>query len=478
MAIDPLPPQREPQVNTTLVRGGRTFPLPAELPVTTGLPDPLVTFLKTPVTTKEQWSAERAPELRRLFQFYMYGAMPRPTEIVEAKVLRTDESALGGKAILREVELHLKEPQLAVHLLVVIPKQRPGPAPVFLGINFNGNHTLLDDPKIQLPKSWMPSGRLGVGDDHKASDAGRGKEQEAWAIEQTIDRGYAFAGFYHGDIVPDNAEAAADQLRRFNVGNSPVVHPDAGAETATIAAWAWGFSRMIDYLVTDPALDAKRIAVVGHSRNGKTAMLAAAMDERIALAVPSQAGCGGTAPSRLPAELENPPGGKLIHETVKRINTSFPHWFCGNFKAFNEATSRLPFDQHELIALCAPRPVLASNATEDLWANPAGQFEMLRGADAVYKLVAGDGLGRGKDAGGRRPAALAARLLHPDRQTLDDRGRLESLAGLRGQVAERRPQRGELLRQRGGSQREPVAHRVVDDSAAMTRRAGGPENSC
>ena len=149
--------------------------------------------------------------------------------------------------------------------------------------------------------------------------------------------------------------------------------------------------RAIDYLAQQPEIDAKRIAVVGHSRNGKTAMLAAAMDERIALAIPSQAGCGGTAPCRLPAALQNPPDGKLIHETVERINTSFPHWFCTNFKAFNKTTEQLPFDQHSLIALCAPRPVLLSCATEDLWANPAGQFAMLRAADPVYRLLSGEG---------------------------------------------------------------------------------------
>ena len=148
--------------------------------------------------------------------------------------------------------------------------------------------------------------------------------------------------------------------------------------------------RAVDYLITDPAIDAKRIAVVGHSRNGKTAVLAAAFDPRIALVIPSQAGCGGTAPCRVSAELAAlgpKSNGHASVETVRqRSNTSFPHWFCGNFKAFNEEPARLPFDQHELIApWCAPRPVLLSCATEDVWANPHGQFEMLRAADPVYK---------------------------------------------------------------------------------------------
>jgi hypothetical protein len=137
----------------------------------------------------------------------------------------------------------------------------------------------------------------------------------------------------------------------------------------------------VDYLVTDPDVDPKRIAVVGHSRNGKTALLAAAFDERIALAIPHQAGCGGTAPSR-----------GTIGESVKQINDRFPHWFNAEFKKFNDQPDKLPFDQHCLVALMAPRPVLLSNAQEDQWANPAGQFEVLLAAEPVYRLLKAGGL--------------------------------------------------------------------------------------
>src|SRR5207253_6643365 len=150
----------------------------------------------------------------------------------------------------------------------------------------------------------------------------------------------------------------------------------AGRSTATIMAWAWGVSRVVDYLVSNRDIDAKRIAVVGHSRLGKAAIVAAAFDERIALAIPHQAGCGGTAPSR----------GK-VGESVTRINTSFPHWFDAEFKNFNDQPERLPFDQNCLVALVAPRPVLFCNATEDTWANPQGQFDVLRAADPVYRLL-------------------------------------------------------------------------------------------
>jgi dienelactone hydrolase len=152
-------------------------------------------------------------------------------------------------------------------------------------------------------------------------------------------------------------------------------------------------SRAVDYLVTVPEIDGKRIALVGHSRNGKTALLAGAMDARVAMVIPSQSGCCGAAPSRVAPELSQPQAnGRSIVETVARINTSFPHWFCALYQQFNEEPARLPFDQHELIALCAPRPVLISAAEEDKWANPAGMFEMEKLADPVYRLVAGEGL--------------------------------------------------------------------------------------
>lgn len=368
------------------------FPAPDALPASATPPDPLTMRDGARVATAADWKTRRAPELRALFQHYMYGAQPAaPT--VTGKLLREDKAALGGKATLREVLVScgLEAP---VHLLIFLPNQRSKPAACFLGINFAGNHAVLDDPRIQLAQGWMPSRYPGV-KDHRATDAARGGQKDTWAVEQTIDRGYALATFYHGDIVPDDAalaEAVLARLRKAAAGEKR-----GPSDTATIMAWAWGFSRMMDYLATVPEIDARRVAVVGHSRNGKTALVAAAFDERFALAVPSQAGCGGTAPSRVVPELsalkEN---GRPTAETVAVINKAFPHWFADHFKAFGAATERLPFDQHALLALCAPRPVLVSNATEDLWANPAGQFEMLRAADPVYRLVAGDGLGAEK----------------------------------------------------------------------------------
>ena len=215
--------------------------------------------------------------------------------------------------------------------------------------------------------------------DNRATDAGRGADIDVWALDQSIARGYAVATFYCGDVDPDRPdvrEGVQPHLRKK--GEEPGPH-----DWGTIAAWAWGISRAVDYLRTDKDLDKDRIAVVGHSRLGKAAILAGAFDERIALVIPLQAGCGGTAPSR----TKSPDA-----ETVKIINTHFPHWFDATFKEFNDQVDKLPFDQNCLAALVAPRPLLYANATEDKWANPQGQFEMLQSADAVYRLLGAGGL--------------------------------------------------------------------------------------
>jgi hypothetical protein len=363
------------------------YPAPAALPAQPALPDALTMLDGSRIETREDWQTRRVPELRGLFQHYMYGRQPRPAR-VEGKILRTDPAAFGGMATLKEVAVNIGQDE-PVHLMIVIPNQRAKPAPCFLGLNFSGNYALVTDPLVQMPKGWV-SEKYAGSPDHRAGEAGRGKQVGAWAIEQSIDRGYAVATFFNGDVVPDQFELALEHLKRFVPDG---VSAEAGDAPATIMVWASAFSRMIDYLVTDHDLDPKRIAVVGHSRNGKTALLAAAFDERIALCIPSQAGCGGTAPNRVAPELSAPQAnGRPKVETVAVINKSFPHWFAGNFKPFGEQPERLPFDQHELIALCAPRPVLLSCATEDLWSNPPGQFAMLKAASPVYKLVAGDGL--------------------------------------------------------------------------------------
>jgi hypothetical protein len=354
------------------------FPKVSELPSHPELPDPLVMFNGDRVKTRDDWFQKRRPELKELFAYYMYGYAPPAPDKVAAKVEREDHNYFGGKATKKEVTItYGPKGTPPLHLLVVVPNARKQPAPVFLGLNFCGNHTLVDDPGVALPTTWLPDHCPGV-KDHHATDAGRGKQIDVWALAQSIDRGYAVASCYSGDIAPDHPGFTDGVVPHYFKKGQTQPGPH---DWATIAAWAWGLSRAVDYLRTDKDIDAARIAVVGHSRLGKTALLAAAQDERIALAIPLQAGCGGTAPSR----------GK-IGESVTRINTSFPHWFNATFKEFNDRPDRLPFDQNCLVALVAPRPVLFCNATEDTWANPEGQFEVLKAADPVYRFLGAGGL--------------------------------------------------------------------------------------
>jgi hypothetical protein len=352
------------------------LPPPAELPET-DYPDPLVMFDGTPVKTVQEWEQQRKPELRRLFQHYMYGYMPAAPDNVTFKVVRKKE-LFDGKALKKEVIIKFG-PQKAdpIMLLVVLPKNGKGPVPCFVGLNFCGNHSVLNDPSIAVPTSWMRSRCPGC-EDHSADPDVRGGDLDTWSIEQTIDRGYGVATYYQGDIDPDKPDFTDGiHPHYFKPGQTEPAPTDWG----TIAAWAWGLHRCVDYLVTDPAIAKGKIAVFGHSRNGKTALVAAAYDERIALAIPHQAGCGGTSPSRHP-----------VGESVERINTSFPHWFSDTFTEFNKSVRKLPFDQHCLVALCAPRPVLFSNAVEDQWADPEGQFMMLQKAEPVYELYGVEGL--------------------------------------------------------------------------------------
>lgn len=354
-------------------RGLAAYPEAKDLPSQAGLPDPLVMLDGTKVTTKQQWTDKRRPELKALFSHYMYGSLP-PAMKFKVSSLHKNTQALGGKATLEEIGIDFGFEGHLLRVLLVTPNGKKSPVGCFVGPNFCGNHALTDDAKVAVPTSWIYPNYPGV-KDNKATEAGRGKQADVWNLDLAIERGYAVATFYVGDIDPDRADARG--------GIRPFLAKDL--DTSSIACWAWGIHRIVDHLVTLPAIDAKKIVCVGHSRMGKTALLATALDDRIAIGIPHQAGCGGTAPSR----------GK-VGESVKQINDRFPHWFNGEFKKFNNDTTKIPFDQNGLVALCAPRPVLFSNAVEDTWANPDGQFEVLQGTDGVYRFLGVEGLGAAK----------------------------------------------------------------------------------
>jgi hypothetical protein len=336
------------------------------------------------VTSADQWRTERRPELVRLFENHVYGRAPKPTRPVVAEVFEQSDHALGGKARRRQVAVYLtgRLDGPRVDVLIYLPKQAEGPVPAFLGLNFAGNQSIHTDPAIRMSESWMRPSRGDTVQENRATEASRGASARRWPVEMIVERGYALATAYYGDIDPDFDDGFQNGIHPFFLtGEQTKPGPD---EWGSIAAWAWGLSRVLDAIEASDGglgIDARRVAVMGHSRLGKTSLWAGAADERFALVISNDSGCGGAALSR-----------RRYGESVRRINTSFPHWFCDNFTQYNDNEGELPVDQHELIALMAPRPVYVASAEEDRWADPKGEFLSAKLAGPVYALFGFEGL--------------------------------------------------------------------------------------
>lgn len=346
------------------------------------LPDALRMEDGRVVTSAAMWIAERRQETLRLFQDHVYGHSPERPADLHWRVTGDDPRALDGLATRREISLWFSpgESGPRVDLLLYVPNTLAGqartqPVPVALGLNFRGNHTVHTDPGIRVNE---PNARRE-----------RGESASRWPVEMVMARGYALATAHYGDIDPD--------VDDFSNGVHPLFYKAGQTrpgprEWGAIGAWAWGLSRILDYLETDTDVDAGRVLLHGHSRLGKTALWAGAQDERFSVVVSNNSGCGGAAISR-----------RKFGETVASINRGFPYWFCTAFKQYNDREETQPVDQHQLIALMAPRPVYIASATEDLWADPRGEFLGASGAGAVYDLFGLQGVGTAEMPGPDSP---------------------------------------------------------------------------
>ncbi len=308
------------------------------------LPDVLKTTGRKKVKSEKTWENVRRPEIRKLFEDNIYGQTPTRYDSIRY-VVSEGQSVMEGRAKHREVliEVFRQGKQVKIDLVLLLPSNVEKPVPVFVLINNRGKEN---------------------------TDPSRKMKSEFWPAEMVIDSGYAVAAFHVSDLAPDNKDTYSNGVLQL--------YPEqlaADNGMRAIGAWAWGASRVMDYFGTDTDIDVKKVVVVGHSRGGKASLWAAAQDRRFAICVTNCSGNTGAALAR-----------RQFGERISRINTTFPHWFNNNYKKYNDRENALPVDQHMLIAMVAPRPVYATNASKDLWADPKGTFLSLKNAERVYGL--------------------------------------------------------------------------------------------
>ncbi|HLN54947.1 MAG TPA: hypothetical protein VK207_03080 [Bacteroidales bacterium] len=335
------------------------------------LPDPLIFKDGGKVQNSKDWEKRRA-EICSIFENEVFGIAPWWNGKMDQEVTNIYDDALSGTATMREVKLTLRNgsKEHSFRLLLYLPKKMKK-VPVFLGYNFNGNHTVTDDPNIRLADIWPRAQARGP---VKGMESERGSSYSNWQVKELISNGYGLATIYYCDIDPDFDDGFKNGVHSL-FGQTP-----DDKSWGSIAAWAWGLSRALDYLETVPGVDARKVAVFGHSRLGKAALWAGATDKRFAMVISNNSGCGGAALSK-----------RIYGETVGSINRAFPHWFCENYNKYNENEAGLPVDQHELLALIAPRPLYVASAQDDQWADPKGEFLSCVAASPVYELLGKEG---------------------------------------------------------------------------------------
>jgi hypothetical protein len=320
----------------------------------------------------KSWDARRA-EILEMYRKDVFGRAPGKPSNMKWEVAGQGP-ALNGKATRELVDITFGGGP-TLHMLLYVPAGAKKRWPIFLGLSFAGIYTVANDPEIPLTEEWIrdPSTKEWVR--RKALESSRGKAAAQWQVDKILEHGYGLAVVYYDEIEPD-----FDGGMKYGVRSLyPAPAPDGWA---AISAWAWGLSRAMDYLEKDSLVDANHVAVFGHSRLGKTALWAGAQDTRFAMVISNESGEGGAAISR-----------RNFGERTKDLNTRFPHWFCANFRQYDDREDAMPFDSHFLLALSAPRPLYVASAEEDRWSDPRGEFLGAVAASRVYELLGKKGLG-------------------------------------------------------------------------------------
>jgi len=311
------------------------------------LPEILISSEGDTVHTIEAWETIQRPEILHLFEKHVYGIIPVDFEDINFQPVHVEENPYSDISLLKQVDIEVKRNgnNHSLRLDLFIPKNGLGPFPVFLFINHRKN--------LGLQKYI---------------------ETEFWPVPSILDRGYAVAAIYAEDLSPDDKN-------RYKEGILNSLYPEhleIENGMRALGAWGWGAMRAMDYFEQDIDIDASRAALVGHSRGGKAALWTGANDPRWAITIANGSGAGGAALSR-----------RKFGETIADLNSSFPHWFSKNLKAFSGKEEEMPIDQHMLLASIAPRAVYISSATKDQWADPRGEYLALKKGSEVYTTVYG-----------------------------------------------------------------------------------------
>ena len=336
------------------------------------LPNPLALDNGHTIQDAKEWKSYQAPRLLKIFENEIYGQAPRLPQLSASATVLAVDTVFDGLAIRSQLSVPLLDQSSSPRMTIMLylPTEATQAVDIFLGLNFNGNHSIEADDRILISDGWSAH--------NDSADLTRGSSASRWSLQRILSRGYGVATIYHGDISTDLREGYGNNIYSYFYKDGQT-EPESN-EWGAIGAWAWGLRRAMDYFYRHES-SVKRVMLMGHSRLGKAALWAAAQDERAALVISNNSGCMGAALSR-----------RAFGETVEQMNTNWSRWVCRDFHQYSGKESDLPIDQHTLISLIAPRPVYIASAEDDLWADPYGEFLGGYHANPVYHLYGKQGL--------------------------------------------------------------------------------------